>query len=420
MKNMKKALSAIIISAAVLAACSEEISLTPGISFLTPDPEILEETAIFRVIGQPFSSADSVRIPVVFGGTAERGADYEASADRFVFGSDSPTDSIVISTKQLGTGKTLTLTLDIPEGFTAGMYVESGFRLQDKYGLLSFMAPKSYIADTTEYTISLCDSTGATRALSKDTPISFAVNTEKSTAVEGIDFEFTDTSALFIPKGESSVTFAIAPIGGALQKGKDKIVLNVLTDEKFGTGQVPEIELGILRPELKALDSKWKIDTLITDSLHFEKIWGSQCTAYSLVPEFNSSDAFEISFSDATFSPSFRSGFKYFFTGDSQLGFDKGIGITDPEGNQKELQLLSLDKTNRYFSETETSEDSLSFIGVHLMKDAETEEDVLELYFIDHTSKSFMPELESGMKYGTEKPVATEPGTYLMATFRKR
>ena len=282
------------------------------------------------------------------------------------------------------------------------------------------MAPKSYIADTTEYTISLCDSTGATRALSKDTPISFAVNTEKSTAVEGIDFEFTDTSALFIPKGESSVTFAIAPIGGALQKGKDKIVLNVLTDEKFGTGQVPEIELGILRPELKALDSKWKIDTLITDSLHFEKIWGSQCTAYSHVPEFNSSDAFEISFSDATFSPSFRSGFKYFFTGDSQLGFDKEIGITDPEGNQKELQLLSLDKTNRYFSETETSEDSLSFIGVHLMKDAETEEDVLELYFIDHTSKSFMPELESGMKYGTEKPVATEPGTYLMATFRKR
>ena len=381
MQNMKRALSAIIISAAMLAACSEDITFTPGISFLTPDPEILEETAIFRVIGQSFSSADSVRIPVVFGGTAEAGSDYEASADHFVFSSESPTDSIVISTKRLGTEKTVSLTLQIPDGFVAGKYPSSEFKLQGKYGKLSFGSQRGYIADTTKYTVSLSDSTGAARVLSRNSLISFAVDKEKSTAVEGTDFEFIGGSSIEIAGGGSSAEFTIAPIAGAFQK----------------------------------------IDTLVTDSLYFEQIWGEQCTGYELVPKFSSSDSFEISFEDASFQPTFRSGLKNFFNGDSQLSFGDEVQITDTEGNPKRLQMLSLDKTNRYFSETEVSEDSLSFVGVHLMKvtEEETEIDMMEFYFIDHTAKSFMPELESGTKYGSEKPVATEHGTYLMATFRK-
>ncbi len=422
MQNMKRALSAIIISAAMLAACSEDITFTPGISFLTPDPEILEETAIFRVIAQSFSSADSVRIPVVFGGTAEAGSDYEASADHFVFSSESPTDSIVISTKRLGTEKTVSLTLQIPEGFVAGKYPSSEFRLQGKYGSLSFTSSKGYIADTAGYTIGLRDSTGAARVLSRNAHISFAVDTEKSTAVEGTDFEFIGGSSLEIAGGGSSVNFTIAPVAGALQKGRDRIVLKVESDDRFDAGAFPELELGILKPEFNVLDGNWKIDTLVTDSLYFEQIWGEQCTGYELVPKFSSSDSFEISFEDASLQPTFRSGLKHFFTGDSQLNFGDEMQVTDPEGNTKNIQLLSLDKTNRYFSETEISEDSLSFVGVHLMKvmEEETEVDMMEFYFIDHTSKSFMPELESGMKYGTQKPVATELGTYLMATFRKR
>ena len=45
---------------------------------------------------------------------------------------------------------------------------------------------------------------------------------------------------------------------------------------------------------------------------------------------------------------------------------------------------------------------------------------MMELYVLDHTSKSFMPELETGNRYGTEKPVAAEPGLYFCATFEKR
>ena len=61
--------------------------------------------------------------------------------------------------------------------------------------MLSFLSEKGYIADTTEYLIALHDSTGKIKYLSKDYPISLAVNKEKSTAVEGVDFKLAGTDS---------------------------------------------------------------------------------------------------------------------------------------------------------------------------------------------------------------------------------
>ena len=414
---MKRILSALIISAAFLAGCSEEISMKPGISFLTPDPEVFEETAIFRIIGQPFSEADSVKIPVVFGGTAVRGEDYDVSADYFTYSKESLIDSIVVYTKHLGSGKNVTLSLQIPDGFVAGKYASAEFKLQDKYGLLNFDAPKGLIADTTQYNVKLSYVTGTARVLSKTTPISFAVNTEKSTAVEGVDFEFIGSSNMSIAQGNSTAGFTIAPIKGNLKEGKDKIVLNVVSDERFEAGETAEMELQIIKPELNVLNGGWKIDTLVTDSLYFEQFWGNTCTGYSLVPEFSSSDSFDFMFDNATFVPYMNSGFKNYFIGKSDIEIGKEVTIQDPSGSLKEVLLISLNKTNRYFSADTVSTDSVSFVGIHLFKTEDV--DMMELYILDHTSKSFMPEHESSARYSTEKPVATAPGTYLQGTFKK-
>lgn len=416
---MKRILYTIIAAAAILAGCSDGMPLTPGISFITPTPEIFEETAIFRVIGQPFDSPDSIKVAVTFGGSAEMGVDYVASADHFVFSKESLTDSIVISTKKLGTGRDVSLSLEIPEGFTGGKYVTSGFNLQNKYGMLSFASARGYAADTTECFIVLHDSTGTVKALSKDTPVSFKVNTEKSTAVEGVDFKFAATESMYIAGGANAAGFKVIPLNAALQEGKDKIVLNVVTDERFDSGLFPEKEISLLKSELKVLDGTWKIDTLITDSLHFERFWGSRCTGYSLVPEFGYSDSFDMTLSTALFAPSFASRLNWFFKGESIMEFAQEMDIIGTEGTSKKVQLISIDNTNRYFSADTTSTDSRSFIGIHLTKEAETQADMLELYILDHTSMSFMPELESEKRYGTEKPVATEPGMYLNATFLK-
>ena len=417
---MKRIISALIIISAFLASCAEEITLTPGISFITPEPEIQEETAIFRIIGQPFSNVDTLKIPVTLGGTAEKGADYELSAEYFTLTKDSLIDSIVVYTKTLGTGKSLSLSLQIPEGFVSGKYTTAEFNLQDKFGLLNFESAQAFITDTTDFAIVVTDTTAKAKALSKDTPVSFSINKEKSTAVEGVDFTLIREENMFIPAGSSFATFSIVPLKTAFSDGKDKIVLSVHADERFDMGFFAEMEVSIIRPELKVLEGSWQMDSIVTDSLYFKNIWGAECTGYTQVPEMNAANSFSISFLGALFTPSFYYGLETYFIGTSVMALGEEMEIIDATGQTKTVQLVALDKTNRYFSVTELSEDTVSYIGIYPYKDEETEAQMMELYVLDHTSKSFMPELETGNRYGTEKPVAAEPGLYFCATFGKR
>ena len=48
-----------------------------------------------------------------------------------------------------------------------------------------------------------------------------------------------------------------------------------------------------------------------------------------------------------------------------------------------------------------------------------TKEELLDMYIVDHTSKSFMPELLDFEMYDKEKPVAAMTGCFLNATFKK-
>lgn len=416
--QMKRIISALIISV-LAAACSKEISLTPGISFLTPAPEVFEETALFRIVGQPFTAVDTLKIPVTFSGTARKGEDYEASAEYFILTKESLIDTIVVSTRKLGTGRTVGLNLQIPEGFVAGKYPTSEFTLQDKFGFLTFEMPRSFVADTTSYAIVLCDSTGRAKALSKETPVSFSVNTEKSTAVEGVDFEITSSTNAAIPAGAAYAVVDIVPLKSGFAEGKDKVVLDILADDKFETGLDPELEITLIRPQLQELEGNWMMDSIVTDSLHFETVWGADCTGYDLLPGFYSYSMVGFSLYDATFSPSLAQGFENYFLGLSSMTMGPEMEIIDAEGNPKTVQLISLDKTNRYFSETEVSEDTVSYVGVHLYDHPEDQSKMIDLYILDHTSKSFMPELEAGNRYGAEKPVAAQPGFYLCATFAK-
>ena len=416
---MKRIISALIIISAPAISCSKEVSMTPGISFLTPAPEVFEEAALFRIVAQPFTEVDTLKVPVSFSGTAQRGTDYETSADCFVLTKESLIDTIVVSTRKLGTGRTVSMNLEIPEGFVAGKYPTSEFMLQDKFGYLTFEMTHSFVADTTSYAIVLCDSTGRIKALSKDTPVSFSVNTEKSTAIEGVDYEFVSPADAIIPAGAAYAVLDIVPLKASFEDGKDKVVIDVHADEKFETGINPELEITLIRPELKKLDGNWIMESVVTDSLYFETTWGAECTGYDLLPGFNSYSLMGFSLYDATFSPMLSKGLEDYFIGMSSMIMGPEAEIVDADGNTKTVQLISLDNTNRYFSKEEVSEDKVSYVGVYLYESPETQAQMLELYILDHTSKTFMPELEAGNRYGAEKPVAAEPGFYFCATFAK-
>ena len=416
---MKRLIYIISILSFFLASCSEDISLTSGISFLTPQPEIYEETAIFRIIGQPFESPDSIKVPVTLGGSAIKGTDYEVSAEYFTLTKESLMDSIVVYTKALGTGRSVSLSLQIPEGFVSGKYSVSEFNLQNKYGLLNFETSKAFITDTTNFALIVTDSTLKAKVLSKETNIGFSVNKEKSTAVEGVDFKVITQDNVCIPAGSSYTSFAIAPLKTNFSDGKDKVVLNVHSDYRFDEGLFAELEITMIRPELQILEGTWYMDSVVTDSLYFQNIWGDECSGYELLPEFYASNMFGVSFLGAIFESSFIYGLERFFVGTSIMSLGEEKEIIDVNGQPKTVQMVSLNNTNRYFSKTESSEDTESYIGVYLYKDEESMKDIMELYILDHTSKTFMPELESAGRYGSEKPVAAEPGLYFCATFTR-
>ncbi len=121
-----------IIIAAGMAACSKDVVMTPAVSLFGEVPEMTDSTAIFRMAVANMPDSTERRFPVVFGGTAERGIDYEATSDAFVFGGTSPVEAIVVKTLVYGTGKTVSLTLNLPENIEGGKYLTAGYTLQEE------------------------------------------------------------------------------------------------------------------------------------------------------------------------------------------------------------------------------------------------------------------------------------------------
>jgi hypothetical protein len=148
-----------------------------------------------------------------------------------------------------------------------------------------------------------------------------------------------------------------------------------------------------------------------------DRYWEGSFTGMDMFPKYNQNDKISISLDETSFTPSLRSEFKNYFIGESSLRKGNIITIDCGEGSPTELQTFWLDKTNRYFSAEEKSEDTESLIGLRFFPD---NTDSLDLYLIDHTSRSFMPELDSLGKYAPEKPAAASPGLFLNLIFNRQ
>ena len=119
---MKKIMFMICALAAVAVACTSETKEVPAVSFETAIPVTSGEIATFKIAVADYSGTDPVSIPVTFGGTAVKGTDYIVSAEEFVWGGENPVTSIQVTTLVFDESKTVSLTLDIPEGWKAGNY----------------------------------------------------------------------------------------------------------------------------------------------------------------------------------------------------------------------------------------------------------------------------------------------------------
>ena len=86
---------------------------------------------------------------------------------------------------------------------------------------------------------------------------------------------------------------------------------------------------------------------------------------------------------------------------------------------QVTLQLLLLNNVNRFFSPAEKSEDKEAYLGVRNIVDESTGEVLLDVYIIDHNSKSFLQSV-SDYAYMPYKPTADNIYSYINFTLKKK
>lgn len=412
---MKRILFAICALVAVAAACTPENKVTPAVSFETALPIIAGEVTTYTIAVADYAGTDPVTIPVTFGGDAVKGVDYEVSAEAFVWGGNEPVTSIKVTTLVFDNTKKVSLTLNAPEGWTVGNYPMSESSLSAKLGYISFDKSSLGLTGSAEVTVSVYDEQGNAKVLENDATLAISV-AESSTAAEGTHFTLS-TKNVTIPAGSKSATFTVAIMGEEAVADHDQFTLVLDPGAKFSIGNYDEIAVNIWGSAWSKLNGNWK---MIEVSPEATGMWGDMVTAMDQIPSVVEGDGFIIDIAAMKFIPNFKSTFCNYFIGEANIAKDKTVvNFGQGVGNKFSLQLISFDNTNRYFSAKEQSSDKVSLVGIAFEEGDTAGDEILRMYIVDHTSKSFMPELLEYDMYQKEKPVAVDYGNFISAAFKK-
>lgn len=429
---MKKYLFALLAVAALFTGCekSKEQPI-PEVSFETASPLLSDDgVATFRIVSD-YKGQDAVTIPVKFSSTngAVAGTDYTVSAEAFVLGGAQPLTQISVTPLVYGSKKDVSAEIVIPEGFKAGKFTKSSFVISEKLGYVSFSMSKSIMTDNIEVGISVFNDKGHEQKVSVDTEFEVKVNTEKSTAVEGTHFKFTNGKSVKVEKGKSSAAVKIELIGEDADAEHNLLVLELVESQKYAFGDKISTKVEISGPTWKVFGGKWVIKEIVDKEEDFYNAWGETAETMAGYPKFNKDDAFTIDFNSGTFTPDFKSSLKNYFVGESKFTTcgqpwrkeNKNYNITLGIGRSFMASVIELDNVNRYFSETETSERKLAYLGLAL--DSE-DPNLLHVLVIDHESRSFLQAAKEYGGYdslynGGERPTANMSSVGFELTFTK-
>ena len=205
----------------------------------------------------------------------------------------------------------------------------------------------------------------------------------------------------------------------------DKIVLKpqVSEDEGFIEGQYPTTDVTMIEGYAYDLMGTWVMNEMLTTSQSLSDEWWGMLMESDTegLPIFNADDTFTFEsspYSGFQLTTSLSSSLKDYFSSGSEFTFDKDYDIH--VGMQKiTLQLLLLKNVNRFFSSTEKSTDKEALLGVRNIVDESTGEVLLDVYIIDHNSKSFLQSV-SDWAYLDTKPTAPVSSAYINFTLKKK
>lgn len=411
---MKKILYLMLMFVTVLvtSSCSKEEDNT--IHFEKSRYALTTGTLKVRLV-VPSALANGQEIPVTFSGEAVMGSDYTVSAEKYI--ADGKAENLVInisSKYNFSTPKVIIM--------KAGD-AQTTILLGKRDPMLYSFEKASYVLSQ-EVTVRvgiLNGRTGEYMSASEDVEITMGVD-ESSTAVEGKNFEFVNKSAV-IKKGSDYCTFTLKTLN--YEKGKDKIVLKpqVSEDEGFIEGQYPTTDVTMIEGYAYDLMGTWVMNEMLTTSQSLSDEWWGMLMESDTegLPIFNADDTFTFEsspYSGFQLTTSLSSSLKDYFSSGSEFTFDKDYDIH--VGMQKiTLQLLLLKNVNRFFSSTEKSTDKEALLGVRNIVDESTGEVLLDVYIIDHNSKSFLQSV-SDWAYLDTKPTAPVSSAYINFTLKKK
>lgn len=423
---MKRIFSLLLALPLLMSACSNDDSESSiaTLSFERQAQSLPDGSTEIKlqVSGLDPASTQEYIIDLTFSGSATED-DYELSSDHFVVGGNNPITSIKITTKNFGTeSKNLIITLVPPKGFVLGANPATTVTLGAQEQIIyNFLSASMELKQTISPQIELWTMDLNWYDIIEETHIPVVVNTEKSTAVLGEHFEFVgEPEFVFMPGDEdASVTLKFLK----KEDGKDKIVLEVDPEAtQYVQGDPGQCTITIVGSDYEKIAGTWYVYQQLTDKDYMINTSFVPEAELGGFPEATSSDTFTFDIEKNVLTTSLQSDLKNFFgetcnmtpAGEFKVGaYD--MSLTPPY----QIQLIDLDNCNRDFSASSTSAEKNAYIGIRLVEEQNSGEEMLELYLVDYMSKSFCPSwIEYGF-YAEERPVCTMSGAYLLFNLKK-
>lgn len=417
---MKKCLFALLAAPLLLAACSNDDGKesTPTLSFDKTTLSLTEGsvTLDLKVSGADLSALSSpITVPVTFSGSAVKGSEYTVSAEQFVLGGSSQSLSITVTAlDNYDEPKEIVASIGSVQGFVTDA-ASSTISLGKKNKIVySFYSKTAVMSSGVTVQIDLYNDDGSKYSATQAITIPISVDTEHSTAVEGLHFAFTGAKEIVVAQGKSSGSTTLECL--SVEEDKDTFVIqaDLENNKGFAKGTYKTLTVSIFGSYFEKIAGTWKVKTFETDRDYMQNTWGSMVSEYESFPVLDTSDTF--TFGDEGLTTSLQSALKNYFRTTSNVAKGEERDLNVAYQDKRTIQLIELDNTNRYFSPTEESEDKVSYIGVRIPTDAPN---TLELYLLDYESKSFFPEFGDFEMYDTVKPVAILTGVFLFYTLER-
>lgn len=213
------------------------------------------EATLQVVSTEAFSEAQSVTFTV--SGNLTEGVDYELSADQFHFASGSREATVTVRIlKEISDQDVLEFTLN-PVGFgTLGLSKANvGITIGDVV-LYSFDKSNYTMTQSVDVTLQLSKATGSFTA-EQEMTFGVEVDTENSTAVEGVHFSFAEGKTITIPAGQNKGTIKLNLI--KQEAGKDRVVLRLTgLPIVFKPGDYDQASVVVFGPTFEKLEGTWK------------------------------------------------------------------------------------------------------------------------------------------------------------------